>query len=283
MSNIFFHLAGRLGNQLFQFAFAHQLSSYFNKEVSFFVDRFHHPSNYAWNISSQMGSCEHVTSLVQSDIRGFLLKASDGLFSRSKSLFEVLNDSARIMRTMDAFDFPKFPDTPPSLVTGFYMNSASIERSPIFLKELEDYISQSVDISRYVPETDYEIVHIRGTDMKKSIYGTLDHNYYMKFPKSEMPRYVVTDDTHHAEFVSRDLDVVKVFTPEEINPWEAIKLMRNSKKTFASNSTLAWWGGYLCLGNGGQAVFPRPFYRENVSASDSLHVDGFNYFQASFD
>jgi hypothetical protein len=198
-------------------------------------------------------------------------------------LFEEFNNLAKIMRTMDAFDYPKLPNTPPRLVTGFYLNSASIERSPIFLKELEDYISQSINITKFVPESNYEIVHVRGTDMKKSIYGTLDRNYYMNFPKSEIPRYVVTDDTHHAEFFSRDLNVVKVFTPEEIDPWQAIKLMRNSRKTFASNSTLAWWGGYLCLRNGGEVVFPKPFYRENVSASDSLHVHGFQYFNASFD
>jgi len=283
MSNIYFHLAGRLGNQLFQFAFAHQLSLRFNKKITFFVDKYHHVLDYQWGIATQMGYCQHVIQLVRSDNRGLLLKASDGCFSRNRPLFEVLNRLMGITRSMDAFDCPAMPNKPPSLITGFYSNAASIEGSPIFLKELEDYLSRSINIKRIITDANYEILHIRGTDMKNSIYGTLNREYYLRVPRSELPQYVVTDDKCHAEFVTKHLKVSGVLTPEDVNPWEAIALMRNSKKVFVSNSTLAWWGGYLCLKNGGEAVLPKPFYKGNFSASDSLHVKGFKYMEASFD
>jgi len=68
-----------------------------------------------------------------------------------------------------------------------------------------------------------------------------------------------------------------------VNPWEAIALMQRSSKVYVSNSTLAWWGGYLCLRNGGNAILPQPFFNGNQLASDSLHVEGFQYQKAIFE
>ena len=283
MSSIYFHLAGRLGNQLFQYAFAHQLASQFKREIRFFFDKFHHSGNYEWGVAAHMSSCQHVTGILRSNERGLLLKASDGLFSRNKSMFELLNKSARIMRTMDAFEFPEMPNKPPFLVTGFYSNSSSIEFAPVFLNELVDHLSSIGNLDRLIVEQEYEIVHIRGTDMKNSVYGTLDHNYYLSLPDSDLPRYVLTDDVRHAESVTRGLNVARFFSPEMLNPWEAIEVMRRSRKVYVSNSTLAWWGGYLCRRNGGEVILPKPFFRRNFSASASLHVEGFNYLEASFE
>lgn len=283
MSSIYFHLAGRLGNQLFQYAFAHQLSTHFDKEVKFFCDKYHHVLDYEWSIDAQMSDCQHISKLIMSNNRGLFLKVSDALFVRNRIMFEFLNRSLRIMRTMDAFDYPLMPNNSPHLVTGFYLNAASVEASPIFVKELENHLSKNSFNNRFSLENDYEVVHIRGGDMKNSVYGTLDRNYYASLPGSHRPRYVLTDDTRHAERLTKEMKIVKVFTPEELNPWEAIELMRRSKKVYASNSTLAWWGGYLCMKNGGDAFLPNPFFKGNFTKSGSLYLEGFKYLQGSFE
>lgn len=283
MSKIFFHTAGRLGNQLFQFAFGHQLSMHFDKKVVFFLDKFHHRYNYRWNVATEMKDCSHIEKLTVSNARGFILKVSDNLFYRHKKCFERLNSDARIMRAMNAFDFPEMPDKSPVLVTGFYLSAASIEKSPVFLDELESHLMRRVDTSRFDLQHDYEIIHVRGTDMNNSVYGSLGKNYYTRFSESKVPRYVITDDVIQAKTVTQGLNVAKIFSPEEVNPWEAISLMRNSKKVFVSNSTLAWWGGYLCLKNGGEAILPKPFYKENAISTQSLHIEGFKYLDSAYD
>ena len=283
MSSIYFQLAGRLGNQLFQYAFAHQLSLNFNKKIVFFIDKYHHDFQYEWSVPTHLHNCHHVLEIERCDKRGLFLKASDGLFSRSISSFKLLNRVTNSMRTMDAFDYPKMPRKAPALVTGFYLNKESIEESPNFFLELVDHLSENVDISKFVENRDYEIVHIRGGDMKQSIYGSLNHEYYRNIPKKDFPRYVITDDTYYAKSVTEKLDIDRLFSPEDVNPWEAIALMQRSSKVYVSNSTLAWWGGYLCLRNGGNAILPQPFFNGNQLASDSLHVEGFQYQKAIFE
>ena len=283
MSSIYFHLAGRLGNQLFQYAFAHQLSLKFNRKIVFFVDKHHHDFQYEWSVPTHLQNCHHVLEIERCDNRGFFLKVSDGLFSRNIFSFKLLNRLTKTMRTMSAFDYPKMPRKAPALVTGFYLNKKSVEESPNFLLELADYLSENTNIRRFVENRDYEIVHIRGGDMKQSIYGSLNREYYQNIPNKDFPRYVITDDTHYAESVTESLDLDRLFTPEEVNPWEAIALMQSSRKVYVSNSTLAWWGGYLCLRSGGNAILPQPFFNGNQLASDSLHVEGFQYQKAIFD
>lgn len=280
---MYFHSAGRLGNQLFQYAFAHQLSIHFDRQVTFFFDKYHLGNKYEWDVSEHLQHCRHISGKVRSDYRGLMLKTSDKMYLTSRQGFEILSRSAKFMRVMDAFEYPKFPKDPPKLITGFYLNSLSIERSPVFLEELGDYLSKNVNVDKFIINNDYEILHIRGTDMKNSIYGTLNHNYYLNIPKSNLPRYIITDDPSHARFLTKDLEVAGIFSPKELNPWESLQLMRYCKRVYASNSTLAWWGSYLSLKNGGEAILPKPFYPQNFTASTSLHVEGFNYREATFD
>lgn len=283
MSEILFHLAGRLGNQLFQYAYAHQLSIHFGKSITFFFDKYHHPTSYEWGVTTQMGPCGHIKCLKMSNAHGLSLKVSDSIYSRSEPLFHLVNKSLNIVRSMDAFELPSMPKKPPSLVTGFFINASCVRGSPIFTQELEEHLIRRVNVDRLKVKRNYELFHVRGSDLKESIYGALGREYYRELPDSGLPRYVITDDLSHAKSILAGIDVAQFFSPEEVNPWEAIKLMQGAKVFIASNSTLAWWGAYLCLKRGGEAVIPKPFYKGNLSSSELLHIDGFVHANATFD
>ena len=282
MTSIWYHLAGRLGNQLFQLAQAHQLVDFYDRPVKFFTDRIHGDLNYDFNAVEKLPSLK-VSGVFQSMWRGRVLQYSDRLHSKDLDKFQSFNRHLNILRSMQAFEIPNLPSRAPSLVTGFCINSRVLQGSGIFVSLLEEYLDFIATGRFWEKFNDYQVIHIRGTDLKNSVYGSLSSNFYNAFELADMPIFVLTDDLAHAKVLTQKLDVHKFLSPYEINPWEAISIMRNSKRLFASNSTLAWWGAYMSLKNKNEVFLPQPFYKGNSSLQDYLHLDGFNYLKSNFD
>jgi len=282
MPSIWYHLGGRLGNQLFQLSFAYQVAEFYKKRVTFFTDPIHGIAEYGFN-AVQVLSSPYVTGVVKSPIRGRILQYSDRLFSTDLERFRAFNARLNILRSMQAFEVPELPLRAPSLVTGFCINSNAVLNSNEFLTSLKKYLD-FISVNKFWTELDsYQVIHIRGTDLKGSIYGSLSKKYYDLIQFGEMPIIVLTDDLAHAKALTQELNVYEYFGSTEINPWEAISVMQNSAKLYASNSTLAWWGAYLSLENGGEVYLPKPFYKGSDLHKFPLHVEGFNYLKSRFD
>lgn len=282
MASIWYHLGGRLGNQLFQLSFAYQIATFYKKPVTFFTDAIHKTKDYGFNAVEALPS-PTVTGVLESHIRGRLLQYSDRLFSKDFERFKAFNSRLNILRSMHASEIPELPVRAPSIVTGYCINSSVVLNSNEFLLTLKRHLDAiSVDKFWTTPDR-YQVLHIRGSDMKDSPYGTLSKRYLNSIQFSEMPLIVLTDDLDHARTLTQELTVAQILSPAELNPWEALSLMRNSQKIYVSNSTLAWWGAYLSLENGGEVFLPRPFYKGADSHKFPLHVEGFTYLHSDFD
>ncbi len=282
MSSIWYHLGGRLGNQLFQLSFAYKMAEFYNKPVTFFTDQIHKIPDYGFNAVEVLSS-PSVSGVLESPIRGRILQYSDRLFSRDKERFKAFNARLNILRSMQAFEIPELPSRAPSLVTGFCINSNGVLSSNEFLTCLREHLDV-ISVDKFWTKLDpYQVLHIRGTDLKGSVYGSLSKKYYNSIDFGEMPVIVLTDDLDHAKILTQELTIHQFLSPTELNPWEALSVMRNSKKIYVSNSTLAWWGAYLSLDNKGEVVLPRPFYKGSDPHKSPLHVEGFTYFNSDFD
>lgn len=283
MDEIWLHVAGRLGNRLFQLAAAHQLASRYGARICYFSDSFHGNSHYDELFTSFMRACSHVEGIYKSDLRGRFLQISDFLYARNSNLFDLVNRRLKVTRSMNAFDSPTFTNQVPRLVTGFFINSQSVLNAGNFTEELSSYV-QKIEIRQEINmENDYQVVHVRGTDFKGNVYGSLSQLYYASLPLKHSPTYVVTDDIDHAKAVTRGINVISYFGPGELDPWQSLALMSRSKTLYTSNSALSWWGGYLGAIYGNEIFLPAPFYRENEAADRALFVRRFNYLPAKFD
>jgi len=282
VSSIWYHLGGRLGNQLFQLSFAYQIAEFYKKPVTFFTDRIHRNADYGFNAVEALSS-PYVSGVLESQIRGRILQYSDRLFGRDLERFKAFNKRLNILRSMQAFEIPELPLRAPSLVTGFCINSNAVLKSNEFLISLRKYLDV-ISVDKFWTKFDpYQVLHIRGTDLKGSIYGSLSKKYYNSIHFGEMPVIVLTDDLAHAKMLTQELTIYQFLSPAELNPWEALSVMRNSKKIYVSNSTLAWWGAYLSLENKSEVFIPRPFYKGSDLHEFPLHVEGFTYLNSDFD
>lgn len=282
MSSIWYHLGGRLGNQLFQLSFAYQIAAFYKKPVTFFTDPIHKTKDYGFNAVEALPS-PSVTGVLESHIRGRLLQYSDRLFSKDFERFKAFNSRLNILRSMHASEIPELPVRAPSIVTGYCINSNVVLNSSEFLLTLKRHLDAiSVDKFWTTPDR-YQVLHIRGSDMKGSIYGSLSEKYINSIQFSEMPLIVLTDDLAHARRLTQELNIHQIFGPGEINPWEALSLMSRGKRIYVSNSTLAWWGAYLSLENESEVFLPRPFYKGSNLHESPLHVEGFKYLDSDFD
>lgn len=282
MSSIWYHLGGRLGNQLFQLSFAYQLAEFYKKPVTFFTDPIHKTKDYGFNAVEALPS-PTVTGVIESHVRGRLLQYSDRLFSKDLERFKAFNSRLNILRSMQASEIPELPLRVPSIVTGFCINSRVVLNSSEFLSTLKRHLDAVCVDKFWTTLGPYQVLHIRGSDMKGSIYGSLSKKYLNSIQFGEMPLFVLTDDKAHARWLTQELTIDQIFGPGELNPWEALSLMRRAKEIYVSNSTLAWWGAYLSLDNGGEVFLPRPFYKGSNLHESSLHVEGFKYLDSDFD
>jgi len=114
-------LSGRLGNQLFQWAFAHQLALNYSQKVTLFTDKYHIP-NPKDDLSSWPLNCEHLNHLENNDIFGKLLIIQDKLNSKlSLSSINTLFATLGTLRTFDSYAIPSLPTKQPRLVSGFLL------------------------------------------------------------------------------------------------------------------------------------------------------------------
>jgi len=282
VGEIWLHEGGRLGNRLFQLASGHQISSKYGLKVYYFTDSLHGDDGHDKMFSDFIGNCKHIDGVFQNEFRGGLLRFSDFLFSRNESFFNLFNRSFGIYRSMNAFDSPMLPSIAPKLVSGFFINSQTILSAQNFEVELLEYLNGVSTVKELDISGDYQLVHVRGTDFKEGAYGSLSSDYYESLPLNKSSLYVITDDLDHAKSITKRLNVCRFLGPDEANPWQALALMSKSRRFFASNSTLSWWGAYLGALKNHEVFLPAPFYKDNNEVDKALFISLFNYVESHF-
>lgn len=283
MGKIWVHAGGRLGNQLFQLAAAHQLKLAYDSQVNYFSDSIHGDFEYNARFFEFMSRCRHVNGIYRSEIRGRCVQLSDFLYSRNRFLFKLNNHLFKICRSMNAFTTLSLPVNEPRIVTGFFINLETLYKTEHFVEELLEFL-RNIEIGPEHRITGpYQLIHVRGTDFKGSVYGSLSSSYYESLPLIDEPIYVLTDDVNQAKQVMNGMEVNAFFGPSQLDAWQALALMSTSKRLFTSNSILSWWGAYLASSNGCEVFLPRPFYRLNQEVDQALYKHSFNYVQSYFE
>jgi hypothetical protein len=136
-----------------------------------------------------------------------------------------------------------------------------LESKPNFLKLEVESPSQWYSQMKQQVEAEQAIgIHIRGGDYLKDVnnsFGNLSSEYYLNAINmlSEARKitdpvfYIFTDDVGYANQLlgklNLSLKMKFIEPPLESKPTESMMLMSRTKVKIISNSTFAWWAGYL--------------------------------------
>jgi Glycosyl transferase family 11 len=276
-------LSGRLGNQLFQWSFAHLLSISRNTSVSLFTDDYHHGNSNKSEIW-KFFNCDHVIDGGPRDSLGLQLRSLDWVYSRNPEWSVKISELLGWNRSMDANQVPqnlrkgyKF--------SGFYQDYEQVLRASNVIKdELIGILDQnSPGVMKEIP-SEFQFVHIRRGDLVNlsSSYGLLGFDWYRDNLDSKLPIVASTDDLEGSKDLLNMLKPDFVLKPSEYTALETLAVMSNSKRLIMGNSTLSWWGGYSATIRGGVSIFPDPFYLTNRFGSDKLCAPMFKVRPAKF-
>ena len=278
-------IKGGLGNQLFQWVYAHQISGNNDFRVNlFFSDD---EINRRFDLSRISRECSHVHSRSRKllDFRPkIFLRAFDKLWDIrwSRKVAEVLG----YVREDPRFDQQQTVKLPKKIryANGYFQSKAFISKaSPALEKELDlavDFAAKSI-FDKLSINRPYSVMHVRRGDYEQifftpTIIGSLADDYFLKWRESNPNDYLIllVEDLQDAT------ELIKLVKPQLMldnmttTAWDCIGLMAEADKVLASNSSLSWWGAWFCSKRGGVATLPSSWsYWGNVQ-TENFHFHG---------
>jgi hypothetical protein len=276
-------LSGRLGNQLFQWAFAHKLAINYRSQVSLFLDSSHANGFKGDDLYSHLDKCDHIGMIARKDFAGLFIKSLDKVSTLNSSLIYRIEKNLGFLRSRNSYLIPDLPTNPPKLVTGFFINSRNVEEvEEIIYPELQEILTR-IQNPKNLPDK-YQYIHIRRGDYvtTDSTYGLIGANHYKKFVSKKLPLVIGTDDIQSAESVIKDLKPDFVFSSSDSTAWQALKMMGMADSLVLANSTLSWWGGFLASNRGKNVYSPSPFYKDDFKNDDLLQYYKFTKVSSKF-
>jgi hypothetical protein len=269
----YLQLSGRLGNQLFQWSYAHNLAKTFGEKIYLFTDKYHVPIKNDDEIK-YFAECTHVGYVGQIDNLGRELKALDWLNTKNKMLSELLAKKLLWERTIDAYTAPKLPIGLQKF-SGFYQDYQQVITVDDIIhseiRNITDGFFMRLKAKNHLPN-DFQFMHIRRGDLmtNSEVYGVLDLSWYLSNQNSDLPLLVSTDDMINSEGLIKSLKPDLVLNPKDFSALDTLSIMANSKDLVMANSTLSWWGGYLVSKTAGKVRFPNPYYKNNEQVVEKL-------------
>jgi hypothetical protein len=244
-------MSGRLGNQLFSWAFAHQLSVCDQRVVLI-------SQNMEPELSQLLDNCAHVEVETISPLVSFKLK----LFFKLTNKFKILKlFTSRVFRVTCEPDLINISNSED--YCGFFQKYEYVKNSQeIIFKELMASVQQ-IDLPPAFLEwrngRSYQCWHIRRGDYllpENAGYGLLSLEWYLKHKELNLPTVIVTDDKVSALKLIKTENSYLILGPEDASVFQALSIMSKSSHLVAANSTLSWWGGFLVSIQGHSVIYP---------------------------
>ena len=133
------------------------------------------------------------------------------------------------------------------------------------------------------------VVHVRRGDYLErgndQILGVIDPKSYKHVIESIMKQnltlrvFTLTDDDNLSLNLAYGPIFGKILTKNEVNEWQALKMMIEADYVIAANSTFSWWGAVLSyVKNRSTCYIPEHFYK-NLDDKGSFLFPGLNTFE----
>jgi hypothetical protein len=278
-----------LGNQLFQFCFAHFLTGS-GRTVRFENDPiFSKHRSYLLGDLNQI--CSHVgfkknLNISHTNILGraaYKFKIADrisALLVKKKLSLNILeSEHDRFL-----FNVPrKIPRDKELLYFGFWQHwkyvDSQMETAVVDINKYLSYIIKSNSV--YSKNSKRVVIHVRRGDYLErglnNILGVIKPESYenvlfkLKKEAKNLEIFTITNDFDLKKDPRYSKSFGTILDPSICNPWQALKLMADADYVIAANSTLSWWGGLLAVTKGGVGFIPNNFFKnlDSKNAFDS--------------
>lgn len=255
---IFLLSKGGLGNQLFVYAYAHELNLETNRRVV--VSTYWHKMNSdrKFQLADFSKLCKHQTN-----------------FNHSRSLYAILflvskiqaksgRKLNRLFGMFGIFHEPNLPTNKSSMKKSLFIEGYFQDQ--IIYRHIQEFVTE---IQKYVDEFEitlpgrFSAGHLRRGDYNAEVenFGLLHRDYYEDLVK-DLDRVVIcTDDYQLASDYWCNKSNVIIYGPDQLTPWEVISVLSKSSKLFIANSSLSWWAGMIQMSKGGITYIPQPWFR----------------------
>jgi hypothetical protein len=245
------HMAGRLGNQLFSWAFAHHILESENR-----VTLVTHTIEI--DLANILSGCNHVqTELIKPELK-FRMKLFFKFYYRFKTFAPLISKLFAVSNEPELFYINNSKD-----YCGYFQKYEYIlENREMLFEELSESL-EKIDLPRlfidWQDDREYQCLHIRRGDFllpENSGYGLLSLEWYRNHRKTNLRTVIVTDDKFGAAELLTAFEDCLVLGPEEANAFQTLSIMGKSAHLVAANSTLSWWGGFLAAMRGQSVIYP---------------------------
>ena len=129
------------------------------------------------------------------------------------------------------------------------------------LSQVFDHLTQ-----KFALNSPYNVIHIRHwgsapNQDPRTTMATLSDEYFLKWIKDHPCERLIILTEKRSE-IAELISLAKpdlVLDQEETNAWETLAIMSRAKAILGSNSSLSWWGVWTAHLLGGEAFFPAEF------------------------
>lgn len=287
-------LKGGLGNQLFQWGFAHLLQAH-GHQVSLVA--FEKRRSPAFKIPSQ-SRFPHLRRIMENcnciEMETVFLDLPYYRVIRDpEAKLNPFRIFPNFIRNFDGNAFQYIGTEDISRVrnlSGYFQNFELLKPVENTLAmELRMFLDGQNPDSNNVLKGESNIIHIRRGDFATpshfSTLGILSSEYYLRAVKAldADPWVAVTDDPSNMLDITSRIQIDKILGPSDLDTIGAFGAMANARKLVISNSTLSWWGGFLAVHQGGSVVAPSIWHRSiGASSSNVLKHQKFETVESDF-
>jgi hypothetical protein len=276
-----------LGNQLFQYCFAHYLTKS--------GDKIQIENNPIWSpglnysLANLKNSCSHIDFRVNptvshSALLGRIAFRTNIAIPISNLYMRYFNYDRYIEIPQNYFTFDQLLSDPiikKTVYQGFWIHWEYVysQRNSAVI-DIFNYLETQTVSNKFLSKSHKNLViHVRRGDFTErnndQTFGIISAESYKKVIKdikNKFDRINVITLTNDPNLKNNNLygeDFGRILTPDFCDAWQALKLMSQADIVVSANSTLSWWGSVLATVNGGVGYIPNSFYK-NIDTQNAF-------------
>lgn len=284
-----FCIQGGLGNQLFQWFFAHAVVQDESFKVHLNFEPFDRSGQLHYELLRLEKRCIHCMNkegFVNPRMRKSKIFGIQRKLIKNRFAAFVLDGLGFVKEDVGSakfavLNFKNFADG--RFFSGYFQDkqvlqgaSSAIDAELIpIIRDLSLAVLERLNVS----SRDYSVVHVRKTpfdNKNRSSLGNLSKDYYLAWERIHKTGklFLLCKDEIEVQFLCDVFPRAIIMSSNEIGAWEALALMSEAEYLLSANSTLSWWGAYLCHRNGGHSYLPSSWSCWEQVDTEKLNFEG---------
>ncbi len=287
---IYFHLSGRLGNQLFIWASSLQITEPRKNRVLFCQDRsIKNDPEVDGDFLEFLEYIGQRNAITDKNFQSWILQLYDFINNRSSVLGRIVCSLFKLGLQKGPYEYFEFSKPTKRIYRGFFQNVTAMQKVlPKAIELIERYCNEIFQTSMVfkknpILQGDYQVIHLRRGDYLGTPFGVLDFSYYKKLLRKDLPLVICSDDSSQISKYCDFFHTQYVFTPLNSSAWEALTIISRAKSVLSSNSTLSWWGAAIANKNSYEVFLPEPWLESLAVPTENFLLTGMTKSKSLFE